>query len=133
MVVVLTYLAGFVAIGLGILFILLRYAAQNGLFGGEFTVTLIGAIVVLGGLFIIAMASALRRGKHYARVLTTVAMAVEFALAVVSLIVDPDSYWLELVMMAVAVLVTIVLWLGRSGRYFAHISAQDAAARRTGL
>lgn len=132
-VVVLTYLAGFVAIGVGILFILLRYVVDNGLLGGEFGVTLIGAIVILGGLFIIAMASALTRGKHYARVLTTIAMAVEFALAVVSLVIDATSYWLEAAMMVIAVLVVLVLWLGRSGRYFAHISAMDAAARRTGM
>jgi hypothetical protein len=132
-VVVLTYLAGFVAIGMGIVFILLRYVVDNGLFGGEFGVTLVGAIVILGGLFAIAMASALTRGKHYARVLTTIVMAVEFALAVVLLVIDAASYWVEIVMMVVAVLVVAVLWLGRSGRYFAHISAQDAAARRTGI
>ena len=76
-VVVLTYIAGFLAIGLGILFILLRYVVDNGMFGGSFGVTLIGAVVILLGLFVIALASALRRGKHYARVLTTIAMAAE--------------------------------------------------------
>ncbi|GAB3615187.1 hypothetical protein [Humibacter ginsengisoli] len=132
-VVVLTYIAGFLAIGVGILFILLRYVVDNGMFGGSFGVTLIGAVVILLGLFIIAMASALTRGKHYARVLTTIAMAAEFALAIVALVVDATSYWFEIALMAVAVLTTVVLWVGRGGRYFAHISAQDAARRQTGL
>ena len=132
-VVVLTYIAGFLAIGVGILFILLRYVVDNGMFGGSFGVTLIGAVVILLGLFIIALASALTRGKHYARVLTTIAMAAEFALAVIALVVDATSYWFEIALMAAAVLTTVVLWVGRGGRYFAHISAQDAARRQTGL
>ena len=117
-VVVLTYIAGFLAIGVGILFILLRYVVDNGMFGGWFGV---------------ALASALTRGKHYARVLTTIAMAAEFALAVIALVVDATSYWFEIALMAAAVLTTVVLWVGRGGRYFAHISAQDAARRQTGL
>jgi cation transport ATPase len=132
-VVVLTYIAGFLAIGLGILFILLRYVVDNGMFGGSFGVTLIGAVVILLGLFVIALASALRRGKHYARVLTTIAMAAEFVLAVTALIIDASSYWFEIALMIVAVLTVAVLWVGRGGRYFAHISEQDAAARRTGM
>ncbi|NNC12457.1 hypothetical protein HII28_11285 [Planctomonas sp. JC2975] len=132
-IVVLTYVAGFIAIGVGILFILLRYAVDNGLLGGSFAVTLTGAIVILFGLFVIALASALTRGKHYARVLLTVAMVVEFVLAVVSLIIDGTSYWFEIVLMAVAVLTTVVLWVGRTGRYFDHITERDAASRNTGL
>ena len=112
---------------------LLRYVVDNGMFGGSFGVTLIGAVVILLGLFIIALASALTRGKHYARVLTTIAMAAEFALAVIALVVDATSYWFEIALMAAAVLTTVVLWVGRGGRYFAHISAQDAARRQTGL
>jgi len=130
LVVVITYVAGFVAIGVGILFILLRYVADNGLLGGESTVTLIGAIVILLGFFILAMASALARGKHYARVLTTIAMAVEFLLAVVALVIDPSAFWFELALMAVTVLITLVLWFGRTGRYFTQISELDAAARQ---
>jgi cation transport ATPase len=132
-VVVLTYIAGFLAIGLGLVFILLRYVVDNGMLGGSFGVTLIGAVVILLGLFIIALASALRRGKHYARVLTTIAMAAEFALAVAALVIDVSSYWFEITLMVVAVLTVVVLWVGRGGRYFAHISEQDAAARRTGM
>lgn len=131
-IVVLTYVAGFVAIGTGIVFILLRYVVDSGTLGGSFGVTLIGAIVILFGLFIIAMASALARGKHYARVLTTIAMAAEFASGVASLVVGGSSYWWAITLMAVAVLVTVVLWAGRGGRYFAHISELDAAGRRTG-
>lgn len=132
-VVVLAYISGFLAIGVGILFILLRYVAGNGMFGGSFGVTLIGAIVILLGLFVIALASALRRGKHYARVLTTIAMAAEFVLALAALIVEASSYWFEVALMVVAVLTTVVLWVGRGGRYFAHISQQDAASRHTGM
>jgi cation transport ATPase len=126
-VVVLTYIAGFLAIGVGILFILLRYVADNGLFGGAFAVTLIGAVSILLGLFAIALASATARGKHYARVLITIAMAAEFVLAVAALITDASSYWFEVALMLVAVLTTVVLWTGRGRRYFAHIREHDAA------
>lgn len=129
-VVVLTYIAGFLAIGVGILLVLLRYVADNGMFGGPFGVTLIGAIVILLGLFVIAMASALTRGKHYARILTTIAMAAEVVLAIVSLIIDASAPWFEIALIVVAVLTTLVLWVGRGGRYFAHVSAQDAVRRQ---
>lgn len=131
--VVLVYAAGFVSIGVGILLILVRYVANIPMLGGVFGVTLIGAFVILFGLFVLALASAINRGKHYARVLITIAMAVEFVLALATLIVDADSVWPQVVLMLVAVLVVLVLWLGRTGRYFAHISEKDAAARRTGL
>jgi len=132
-VVVLTYVAGFLAIGVGILFVLLRYVVDNGMFGGSFGVTLIGAVVILLGLFVIALASALTRGKHYARVLTTIAVGVEFVLALVALVIDASSYWFEVAIMALAVLIAVVLWVGRSGRYFTQISERDAARRNTGL
>lgn len=128
-VVVLTYIAGFLAIGMGILFVLLRYVAENGLFGGAFAVTLIGAVAILLGLFAIALASATARGKHYARVLITVAMAAEFGVAVTALVIDATSYWFEVALMVVAVLTVVVLWTGRVHRYFAHIRQRDAATR----
>ena len=132
-IVVLTYVAGFLSIGVGIVFILLRYVADIGQLGGEFGVTLIGAGVILFGLFIIALASALGRGKHYARVLLTVALGVETVLAVLSLIIDAASAWFEIVLIVISVLIVLALWLGRPRSYFAHVSERDAAARNTGM
>ena len=128
-IVVLTYAAGFLSIGVGILFILLRYVADIASLGGQFGVTLIGAGVILFGLFIIALASALGRGKHYARVLLTIALAAETALAVVSLIVDADSVWFEVLLIVVSVLIVLALWLGRPRGYFAHVGDRDAARK----
>jgi len=133
LVVVLTYVAGVLSIGVGILFILLRYVADIATLGGQFGVTLIGAGVILFGLFIIALASALSRGKHYARVGLTIALGVETALAVISLIVDADSVWFEVLLIVVSVLIVLALWVGRPRAYFAHVSERDAAARKTGM
>ena len=132
-IVVFTYVAGFLSIGVGLLFILLRYVTDIPSLGGQFGVTLIGAGVILLGLFILALASALSRGKHYARVLLTVALGIQLVLAVASLIVDADYVWPEVLLIVVSVLIILALWLGRPREYFAHVSEREAEARKTGL
>jgi hypothetical protein len=130
-VAVLTYIAGFLSVGAGILLILARYVTDIRALGGPFGVTLLGSFVVLFGLFVIAIASALTRGKHYARVATTIALAVEIVLAVVVLLGGDVSLWEGLALIVVAVLILVVLWLGRTHRYFLRMRHRDAAARRS--
>ncbi|MFB2581373.1 hypothetical protein ACEXQD_08980 [Herbiconiux sp. P15] len=118
--VVLVYIAGVAQIALGILAIFLRYTPEASEGETALAVTLLGAAMVLFGLFVIALASGVARGSRVSRTVVTVLMLLAVALAVVDLVVAADGDWSGLaVQLVVSALVILPLWLGAGRRYFA--------------
>ncbi|MBM7831675.1 protein-S-isoprenylcysteine O-methyltransferase Ste14 [Agromyces cerinus] len=116
--VVLGYLNGFVAVLVGIALIFARYIPE--LTEGErAVVTIVGACIVLLGLFVIAIASGLTRARNDARVLVTVLLDITIALDVVILIASPGR-WFVIVDLVLAAASITVLWTGRTARFFAR-------------
>ncbi|WP_438853320.1 hypothetical protein [Agromyces sp. M3QZ16-3] len=117
-VVVLTYLAGFVDIALGVLLVLARYDAEVRRDGEQLPVTLLGAALILIGLLTIAMASGLTRARNSARIFVTALMGLSLTTSVLDLVRDADSIWSTLIGAVVPIAVILVLWTGRGARYF---------------
>ncbi|GAA1057902.1 hypothetical protein GCM10017608_03040 [Agromyces luteolus] len=117
-VVVLTYLAGFVDIVLGVLLVLARYDAEVRRDGEQLAVTLLGAALILIGLLTIAMASGLTRARNSARIFVTALMGLSLATSVLDLVRDTDAIWSTLVGAVVPIAVILVLWTGRGARFF---------------
>ncbi len=118
--VVLMYIGGIAQIALGILAIFLRYTPEASAGAAALTVTLLGAAMILFGLFVIALASGVARASRAARTGATAVMLLGVALAVVDLVVAGDGDWSGVaVTSVVAVAVILPLWAGPGRRYFA--------------
>ena len=118
--VVLMYVGGIVQITLGILTIFLRYVPDAAADGITLAVTLVGAGIILFGLFVIALASGVARGSRASRLATTVLMLLGLTLAVVDLIVTGDGDWSGVaIQLGLSAAVLIPLWLGTGRGYFA--------------
>lgn len=127
--VVLVYLAAFANVGLGILVLLSRYdVAPSDVLG----VSLLGAAIILFGLLMAAIASALARGSALARLLLTGYVGLLVVLQAVT-IVTSDAWDIPaLVQLLVQIAVVTVLWTPPSSRYFtARTSATSPAASST--
>ena len=118
LVVVLAYVVGVVDIVAGVVLIFLRYLPDVQRDGDQNLVTIWGAVMILAGLFVIAVASGLTRGRHDARVLATIAVGLSVLISVVDIFVAPTGLWWRLAVVVVAALVLIALWAGRSGAFF---------------
>jgi ABC-type uncharacterized transport system permease subunit len=124
LVVVLAYALGVLDIVAGLVLILLRYDAEVRATGNAFTITWWGAGMIIAGLFAIAVASGLTRARRDARVLATIAAGLSAFIAVVYIALDPSYPWFQLAVIAVAVLVILALWTGRSGRFFRDVRSR---------
>ncbi len=124
---VLTYVAGVLGILLGILLMFIRYLPNLEHSPVGSIVTIVGASTVLLGLFVIALASGLTRGRRDARILLTVLFSISFALGVLVFVLDPDDVWFRLVDLILSAGIVVVMWTGRVARFFAR--SEDA---RTG-
>ncbi len=118
LVVVLAYIVGVVDIVAGVVLIFLRYLPDVQREGDQTVVTIWGAVMILAGLFVIAVASGLTRGRHDARVLASIAVGLSALIAVIDVFVTPTALWWRLAVVVVAGLVLIALWAGRSGAFF---------------
>lgn len=127
-VVVLAYALGVLDIVAGLVLILLRYDAEVRATGNAFTITWWGAGLIIAGLFAIAVASGLTRARRDARVLATIAAGLSALIAVADLAVDPSFPWFQLAVIAVAALVVLALWTGRSGRFFRDVRSRARRA-----
>lgn len=117
-VVVLAYALGILDIAAGLVLILLRYDEEVRRAGDAFAITWWGATMIIVGLFVIAVASGLTRGRRDARALATVGAAVSALVAVVDVAIEPGDPWFQLAVIAVAVLVILALWRGTSAAFF---------------
>lgn len=129
-IVVLTYIAGLLDIGAGILLILLRYDQAVRDDGAAYDITLWGAAMILLGLLTIAMASGLTRGRNTARIFVTALMGVSVLFSVVDLVASPadaSSWWSFAIGGVIAALVILALWAGRSAEFFRRSRALPAA------
>lgn len=118
--VVLMYIGGILQITVGILTIFLRYVPDVAADGIASAVTLIGAGIILFGLFVVSLASGVARGSRAARLAATIVILLGLVLTGVDLVVAADGDWtgvtLQLVLLAAVIL---PLWVGRGRRYFA--------------
>ncbi|KQM82566.1 hypothetical protein [Agromyces sp. Leaf222] len=116
--VVLGYLTGVAQVIAGIAVMFGRYLPDTN-DAERLVVTIVGACIVLLGLFVITIASGLTRARRDARVLVTALLGVTIALDVVILFASPDQWFVIVDLVLVAAAVT-VLWTGRTARFFAH-------------
>lgn len=125
LVVVLMYIAGISEIIFGILTIFARYGVDGGVVNGadeqlRVSIAVVGAVLVLFGLFVIALASGIARGSRFSRIATTVVLALGLTLDAVSYALDPSGGVGALVVQAlVSAAVCALLWLRPGSRYFA--------------
>lgn len=118
--VVLMYIGGITQIGLGIVTVFLRYAPDVAAEGIALGVTLVGAGIILFGLFVIALASGVARGSRASRLGATVVILLGLALAITALVVADDGDWSGVTIQLVLVAAVILpLWVGPGRRYFA--------------
>ena len=122
-VVVLTYISAIASIVLGVLLILARYAVPESDSTARTVVTIAGAVVVLVGFMIVSVASGIARGDRKARVLATALIGLAALVSLVSLVLNPDDLWAQLIGVLINGGVIVVLWTGRVRRYFAQTSA----------
>jgi len=122
-VVVLTYLSAIASIVLGVLLILARYAVPESDGAARAVVTIAGAIVVLIGFMIVSVASGIARGDRKARVLATVLIGLAGLVSLISLVLNPDDLWTQLIGVLINGAVIVVMWTGRARRFFARTSA----------
>lgn len=117
--VVLMYLGGLAQIALGIGTIFLRYAADAAAEGIGTAVTLLGAGMILFGLFVIALASGVARGSRAARTSATVVMVLGLALMLLDALTAGDDDWSGVVIQSLATVAVVApLRIGRGRRYF---------------
>lgn len=125
LVVVLMYIAGISEIIFGILTIFARYGVDAGVVNGadeqlRVSIAVVGAVLVLFGLFVIALASGISRGSRFSRIATTVVLGLGLTLDAVSYALDPSGGVGALVVQAcVSAVVCALLWLRPGSRYFA--------------
>ena len=118
--VVLMYIGGIIQIALGILTVFLRYAPDVAADGIALGVTLVGAGIILFGLFVIGLASGVARGSRASRVGATVVILLGLALAIADLVIAGDADWSGVAIQLILVAAVIVpLWVGAGRRYFA--------------
>ena len=122
-VVVLIYLSAIASIVLGVLLILARYAVSESDGAARAVVTIAGAIVVLIGFMIVSVASGITRGDRKARVLATVLIGLAGLVSLISLVLNPDDLWTQLIGVLINGAVIVVMWTGRARRFFARTSA----------
>lgn len=115
--VVICYIAGVLEILAGILLLFVRYG--DGLADVERTViTIVGAATIMLGLLVISLGSGLTRARRDARALLTALFAVSTALGLIVVLTDGAVTVFRIVDLAVSVAVIVVLWTGRTARYF---------------
>ena len=121
-VVVLTYISAIASIVVGVLLILARYTVPESDATARTVVTIAGAVVVLIGFMIVSVASGIARGDRKARVLATVLIGLAALVSLVSLVLNPDDLWTQLIGVLINGGVIVVLWTGRVRRFFARTS-----------
>ncbi|QHC68478.1 hypothetical protein GSU68_08185 [Rathayibacter sp. VKM Ac-2759] len=113
------YLGGLAQIALGIGTIFLRYTPGASADGLGTVVTLLGAGMILFGLFVIALASGVARGSRAARTSATAVMLLGLALMLADALTAGDGDWSGVVIQSIAVLAVVApLRIGRGRRYF---------------
>lgn len=114
------FIGGIAQVALGILTIFLRYAQSVVDEGITLPVTLLGAGMILLGLFVIGLASGVARASRVSRLSATVVLLLGLLLMLVELAVSADGDWSGvLVQGAAAAAVVIPLWSRAGRRYFA--------------
>ncbi len=116
--VVLGYLNGVALILSGIVLMFSRYL-PDATETERFVITIIGACIVLLGLFMITIAAGLTRARRDARVLVTVLLGIAIALDAAALVASPDQ-WFVIAQVVLAASAVTVLWTGRTARFFSH-------------
>lgn len=115
--VVICYIAGVLEILAGIVLLFVRYG--DGLSSVERTViTVVGAATIMLGLLVISLGSGLTRARRDARVLLTGLFSVSLLLGAIVIITDGSVTVFRLVDLAVSLAVILVLWTGRTARFF---------------
>ncbi len=120
--VVLCCIQGVVAVATGVLLVLNRFPDEFSS-SGVTIVTLAAAATVLVGLFLFTVASGIFRGDRVARIGLTVLLILDLASDFYLGWVEPDAsdeLLLRVGSAALSILILVVVWTGRSRRYFAY-------------
>jgi hypothetical protein len=121
--VVLVYVSAFANVGLGILVLLSRYDVEE---SDVLPVSLLGAGIILFGLLMVAIASALARGSTLARLLLTLYVGLLVALQVVTIVTSDTWDAVALIQLLVQIGVVVMLWVPPGSRYFsARVTASS--------
>ena len=126
--VVLVYLSGLASVAIGILVLLSRYRVEP---AEVLPVSLLGAGIILFGLFTIAVASGVARGRRLARLLLTIYLAVQFVLHFVTIVTADTWDWTSAAEMAIYVFVAAAVWTPPGSRYFRRDAAGQSAGAAT--
>lgn len=113
--VVFVYITGLLGILVGILVLLTRYEVEGS--DNVLAVSLIGAAIILLGLLVIAIASAIARGSRLARVILTVYLAIQIPLQGLA-IASAEWDWIAIIQLAASAFTLVVLWLPLTNRFF---------------
>ncbi|MBW4031946.1 MAG: hypothetical protein HIU88_04705 [Acidobacteria bacterium] len=116
-------IAGGVEIVIGVLVIFARYLPSVAQLHAREVVTLLGSGLVLVGLLTAAVSWGLTRGDRSARVIVTVLLGIGIVFNVAAIVADRDDLLVGLVPLVLAVTAAIVMWTGRTARYFARQAA----------
>ncbi|MET0724983.1 MAG: hypothetical protein ABWY36_01440 [Leifsonia sp.] len=115
-VVVLVYIRAVLDIVAGVVVVLARYGVDRE--GDVLGVTLLGAGMILFGLFMISVASGVARGSRFSRWLITVLLGLSVLLGALTLAVGDAGGWWTVLDAVIAVAMALVVWVGPGGRYF---------------
>jgi len=122
--VVLIYVSGLLATGVGILILLSRYDVPA---AEVLTVSLLGSAVILFGLLTVSAGSSIARGSALARLLVTVYLGLQLGLHALTLASTSGWGWAALVQPALMIYILVVLWTPPMARYFARGPAPAAS------
>ncbi|WP_322411512.1 hypothetical protein [Microbacterium invictum] len=124
-VVVVVYIVAFADVALGILVLLSRYDVPA---DDVLIVSLLGAGIVLFGLLMVALASALARGSRLARALLTGYVSLLVVLQLVTIFSTDDWDVPATVQVLVQVVAVVLVWVPPASRYFTARSARPVGA-----
>ena len=119
-VVILTYLSGFLDILSGLLVVLLasNAQAQAALAVGRGVLLAAGILGIVVGIVTLVVAGGLRHGRRGARLLVTVIMVLQIVGGIVTATGGQAQLLSGLVQIAIAVAVIALLWTGEATQFF---------------
>ncbi|MCR2763921.1 hypothetical protein NQ152_10445 [Microbacterium sp. zg.B48] len=124
--VVIIYISGITSTIGGTLVLLSRYRVEP---ADVLPVSLLGAGVILFGLFTIAVASGVARGRRLARLLLTIYTVAQTALQIVTIVSSDAWDWSAFAELAADAFILLAVWAPPGSRYF----RETPSAPETGI
>lgn len=126
-VALLVYASGLLATAFGILVLLARYEGEDA--QEVLWISLAGAGIALFGLLVVAVASGVRRGSGFSRLLLTIYLALLLVLEIL-VVASSDTWdWPAIGIGLVAVIIVVVLWTPPVSRTFGRVRESSMNAQ----